>query len=256
MKKDRTVKYLLTIVTVLSPNVALAQIAPERTLQVTGTATVQTVPDIALLDIYLRGEGATSDAATNAIAAKQKAVAEGLEALLGPNNELAASSVTIIEARSGTCADAQGYGSQPRLSTGVCAVTGFIATMQTRVRTRAVEKAATAAGLASRLGASDARLQGYELSNPEVAQARANTAAIAVAARRAAALAGGAGLQLGPIVTVRDQGSYDMTVTGASLGANAFAAPSAPRVSPVVLDLKPTPIETRAQVFVTYAIAP
>lgn len=83
-----------------------------------------------------------------------------------------------------------GLWQQPRLSTGDCAVTGFIATMQTRVRTYAVAKAATAAGLASRLGASDARLQGYALSNPEAAQARANTAAIAVATRRAAASSG------------------------------------------------------------------
>ncbi|RXD06640.1 DUF541 domain-containing protein [Sphingomonas sp. UV9] len=103
-------------------------------------------------------------------------------------------------------------------------MTGFIATMQTRVRTYAVEKAATAAGLASRLGASDARLQGYALSNPEAAQARANTAAVAVATRRATALASGAGLRLGPIVTVRDQASYDITVTGAALGASAMAA--------------------------------
>jgi uncharacterized protein YggE len=127
--------------------------------------------------------------------------------------------------------------------------------MQTSVRTRAVEKAATAAGLASRLGASDARVQGFALSDPEAARARANMAAIADAAKRAAALASGAGLRLGPIIAVRDQASYDITVTGALRGANAPAAPPAPRVSPVTIDLKPTPIETRAQVFVSYAIA-
>lgn len=109
-------KYLLTTVAVLIPNAAPAQIAstqaaPERTLQVTGTATVRTEPDIALLDIYLRGEGPTPDAATTAIAAKQKAVANGLAGLLGPNTELTGSNVTIIKARSGTCADARGYGS-------------------------------------------------------------------------------------------------------------------------------------------------
>ncbi len=247
-------RYLLAPAMVLIPQAIFAQVAPERTVQVTGTGTVETLPDIALLDLYFRGEGPTADAATTQIVAKQKAVTEGLASLLGSNNELTASNVTIIEARSGTCA--QGYGTQPRLSTGDCAVTGFIATMQTRVRTRAVEKAATAAGLASRLGASDARVQGFALSNPQAAQARANTAAIADATRRAAALASGAGLHLGPIVTMRDQPSYDVTMTGASLGANAPAAPPAPRVSPVAIDLKPTPIETRAQVFVSYTIVP
>ena len=247
-------RYLLTAIVALIPQAVLAQVAPERTVQVTGTGIVQTLPDIALLDIYFRGEGSTPDAATTQIVAKQKAVTDGLVGLLGSNNELTGSNVTIIEARSGTCV--QGYGNQPRLSTGDCAVTGFIATMQTRVRTRAVEKAATAAGLASRLGASDARVQGFALSNPQAAQAKANAAAIADAAQRAAALASGARLHLGPIVSLRDQPSYDGTTTGASVGANAPAAPSAPRVSPVIIDLKPTPIETRAQVFVSYIIAP
>ncbi len=248
-------RYLLVAGAVLIPQAVCAQEAPGRTVQVMGTGIVQTVPDIALLDIYLRGEGATPDAATTAIAAKQTAVSEGLTSLLGSGNELTAGNVTIIEARGSSCADARGYGSQPRLSTGDCAVTGFIATMQTRLKTRAVGKAATAAGLASRLGASDARVQGFALSDPNAAQARANTAAIAVAAQRATALASGAGLRLGPIVMIRDQANYDIVVS-ASYAPPPPPPPPAPRVSPVVIDIKPTPIETRAQVFITYAIAP
>ncbi|WP_076069431.1 SIMPL domain-containing protein [Sphingomonas montana] len=224
-------------------------------MQVTGSGIVQTVPDIAVLDIYLRGEGPAPDDATTMIAAKQKAVTDGLRGFLGSDSELTASNVVIIEARASSCADARGYGSQPRLSTGDCAVSGFIATMQLRVRTRAVGKSATAAGLASRLGASDARVQGFALSDPEAAQARANAAAIAVAGRRAAALASGAGLRLGSIVTVRDQAGYDGTALTASLAREYVVAPPMVR-SPMVIALKPTPIETRAQVLVTYAIAP
>jgi uncharacterized protein YggE len=209
---------------------------------------------VALLDIYLRGEGPTPDAATASIAAKQKAVSGGLVALLGRDSELTTSNVTIIEARSGTCADARGYGSQPRISTGECAVTGYIATMQTSVRTRAVEKAATAAGLASRLGASDARVQGFVLSNPELAQAKANAAAIEAARQRAVTLAKGAGLKLGPIITVRDQASFEAMDIGSLPALNAPTAPPAPMMSPIVIDLKPKPIETRVQVSVTYAI--
>lgn len=248
-------RYLLVAGAVLIPQAVSAQEAPGRTVQVMGTGVVQTVPDIALLDVYLRGEGATPDAATSSIAAKQKAVREGLTELLGPGNDLTAGNVTVIEARGSACADARGYGSQPRLSTGDCAVSGFIATMQTRLKTRAVSKAATAAGLASRLGASDARVSGFALSDPNAAQARANAAAIAVAARRATALASGAGLRLGPIVSVRDQASYDVGVSAAA-APPAPASPPAPRVSPVTIDMKPEPIDTRAQVFVTYAIAP
>jgi uncharacterized protein YggE len=231
-----------------------AQPAPARAIQVTGTGVVQTVPDIALLDIYLRGEGATPDAATQAIAAKQKAVSGGLVALLGRDGELTTGNVTVIEARGGACADARGYGSQPRLSTGDCAVTGYIATVQASVRTRAVAKAATAAGLASRLGASDARVQGFALSDPQLAQARANAAAIEVARQRAVSLAKGAGLQLGAITAIRDQASYDLSGIESLSVADAPLLPSLRVASPVVIDLKPKPIETRAQVYVTYAI--
>ncbi|HEU0066261.1 MAG TPA: SIMPL domain-containing protein [Sphingomonas sp.] len=228
----------------------------ERSIQVTGTGVVQTVPDVAVMAIFLRGEGVTADAATTDIAAKQKAVAGGLAGVLGPDTRITTSNVTVIEARSGACADARGYGSQPRMSTGDCAVAGYIATMQTEVRTRAVGKAATAAGLASRLGASDARVQGFVLSDPAGAQARANAAAIEDARQRAAALAKGAGLRLGAIIAVRDQASFNAAAFDASLAAATPAAPPAPQMSPVVLALTPAPIETRGQVFVTYAISP
>ncbi|MBB5709862.1 SIMPL domain-containing protein [Sphingomonas xinjiangensis] len=247
--------YWLFAAAVLAPQAQSAPEAVERTIQVTGTGIVQTVPDIALLDIYLRGEGATPDAATIAIAAKQKAVHRGLTGLLGTDAELTTSNVTIIEARGAACTDARGYNSQPRISTGDCAVIGYIATIQMNVRTRAVEKAATAAGLASRLGASDARVQGFTLSDPEAAQGRANAAAVETARKKAAALASGAGHKLGTIVAVRDQANFDMMVSGARHRVSDAAAPPAPEVAPVVIELKPKPIETRAQVFVTYPIA-
>ena len=246
--------YWLFAAAMMAPQALSAQGAAERTIQVTGTGIVQTMPDIALLDIYLRGEGTTPDAATSAIAAKQKAVRGGLTGLLGADSELTTSNVTIIEARNGACADARGYNSQLRISTGDCAVIGHIATIQMNVRTRAVEKAATAAGLASRLGASDARVQGFTLSDPEAAQGRANAAAIETARKKAVALASGAGLKLGTIVTVRDQANFDVVVSGALRRVSDAAAPAAPIAPAVVIDLKPKPLETRAQVFVTYAI--
>jgi uncharacterized protein YggE len=235
-----------------------AQEPTGHTIQVSGTGIVQTAPDVALLDIYLRGEGTTPDAATSALAAKQKAVTGGVLALLGAATELTTGNVTVIEARAAACADARGYGSQPRISAGECAVIGYIATAQSSVRTSNVVKAGTAAGLASRLGASDARLQGYALSNPEAAQSRASAAAIETARQRADTVARGAHVRLGPIVMVRDQASYDaMTSRGGGYAPSAPPPPPAPQVSPAVeIDVKPKPIETRAQVFVTYAIAP
>ena len=87
--------------------------------------------------------------------ARQRAVAGALAQLLGAGTDVTTSNVLVIEVKEKGCDDS-GYNGQPRLSQGACAVTGYLARAQGLVRTRAVEKAGTAVGLAARLGASDA----------------------------------------------------------------------------------------------------
>lgn len=246
---------LIAAVVVVAP--AKAQQAPaERVIQVLGTGVVRTTPDIANLEFWLRGEGTAPDAATRALAAKQKAVIDGLTTLLGQSAEVTTGAVTLIEARGAACDDARGYGSKPRMSDGPCAVTGYVATVQGGARTSALDRAGTAAGLALRLGASDARLQEFILADPADAVRRATAAALRDARNRAEAIAAGAGVRLGPVSSVRD-GNHGGEVV---ISANARAAPSPPPPevvsAPVQLDTKPRPIETRTQVTVTYTIAP
>lgn len=252
------IRWAIVTAGLLAAMPAVAQVPATRVIQVTGTGVVQTIPDVALLNIYLRGEGTTPDAATAALAARQKAVAGGLASLLGREGQLTTGNVTIIEARGESCADNRGYNSQPKVSAGACAIVGYIATMQTSLRTRNVDKAATAAGLASRLGASDARLDGFELSDPDAVQARAGAAAMTDARKRAATLATNAGVRLGAVTEVRDQANYGGMQARSSFDEAAPPAPPPPPppAAPIELDAKPRPIETRAQVFVTYAIAP
>jgi uncharacterized protein len=225
----------------------------ERVIQVSGSGIVRTPPDVATLEFWLRGEGATPDAATQALATRQKAVLDGLARLLG-REAVTTGPVTVIEARGPQCEDARGYGGRPRLSEGACAVSGYVATMQGGARTGALDRAGTAAGLAARLGANDARLQGFALADPAEAGRRATAAALADAQRQAEAIAAGAKLRLGPIVSVRGGASEyaDFLVRARGVELNAPAAPPPP--APVALDTKPRPIETRAQVTVSYAI--
>lgn len=85
---------------------------------------------------------------------------------------------------------------------------------------------------------------------PDHDRDRDDAAAIEVARQRATAVAvaKGAGLQLGPIISVRDRASFDMIAAGARVTANAPSAPPAPAtVSPVMTDVKPRPIETAAR---------
>lgn len=246
---------ILAALVLASP--ASGQTPPERTIQVSGTGTVRTPPDTATLEFWLRGEGATADAATSALAARQKAVIGGLAGLLGRGSEVTTGPVGVIEVRGPGCEDARGYNARPRLSEGACAVTGYLATMQGSARTSAIDRAGTAAGLASRLGASDARLQGFTLADPADASRRATAEALRDAQSRAAVIAQGAGVRLGPIVTVSDGYRGDIVVSGAMMRAAAPPPPPPPEMAPpIALDTRPRPIETRAQVTVSYAILP
>lgn len=247
---------ILAAVTLLPAAAAAQQVPAERTIRVTGVGVVRTPPDLARIDYWIRGEGVTPDAASQALAARQRAVAGALAQLLGAGTDVTTSNVLVIEVKEKGCDDS-GYNGQPRLSQGACAVTGYLARAQGLVRTRAVEKAGTAVGLAARLGASDARLSAFELADRAAAQRAATAAAIADAKVRAEAVAAGAGARLGALVSVNDQASY----APADLGAfpNALAAPPPPppeqMAAPVAIDVKPAPIETRQQVFVSYGIA-
>ena len=250
---------IAAMIVTLLPASALAQERPNPIpfIQVVGTATVSTKPDKANLVYWVTGEGKTADEASEALAAKQKAIAGGLAGLLGRDTQLTSGEVSVIETREPACDGPGNYNNRPRLSTGACAVTGYVATLQGTVQTAAVDKAGTAAGLAARLGARDARLQNFFLSDPEEAQRRATTAAIADAQAKAQAMAAGANVKLGPLLTLNDQAAGPDMVLNADIesipGVSLAAAAPPP---PVAINVSPRPIETRARVHARYAIAP
>jgi len=240
----------------LSSAPAVAQQQPDAapSIQVVGTATVSTSPDGANLVYRVAGEGRTADEASAALAAKHKAITQGLAGLLGADTQASAGEVIVVEARAPECDGPNNSRNRPRLSTGACAVTGYVARLQGNVRTGAVDKAGTAAGLAARLGASDARLQGFFLADPQAAQRRATAAAIADARAKAEAMAAGAGVRLGPLITLNDQNAGgEIVVSGASMETPQMMGDPLP---PVAIDITPRPIETRARVHARFAITP
>lgn len=223
------------------------------TIQVTGTGKVATPPDIAEIAYTVNGEGKTADEAAAALAAQQKAIAGGVAGLLGAGTAVTVSDVTVAVVRGPGCYGSNGYNPQPRLSEGDCAVIGYLAALRGDVRTPAVLKAATAVGLASRLGARDARVQSYALADDHPARRAAAEAAVADAGAKAAAIAAAAHATLGPIVTIRDQNNFsagDIVVSAARVAA----PPPPPPPAPVTIDARPRPIETQSQVYVVYAL--
>lgn len=232
---------------------AQAPVAAPR-IEVTGTGSVSTPPNRATIAWSLRGEGATPDAATAAVQAKNKAVAAGVGGFLGAGTRVTASGFVLGEVRGEGCDANGGYPPRVRLSAGACAVVGYVAALQGEARTGAVDKAATAAGLAGRLGATDARVTGYALADPAAAQRAAVAEALGDARGRADAIATGSGARLGALVSVRDQDTRyrgDIVVTASRVEA---APPPPPPPSPIAVDAKPAPIETVATVYVSYAL--
>jgi len=239
----------------VSTGTAVAQEPPPlHVIQVTGIGTVSTTPDIAVIDYWAVGEGKTPDEATNALVARQKAILAGINGLLQGSAQITNGSLSVIAVRGPECREANGYNPQPKLEQGACAIVGYLATMQGAVRTSQVDKAGTAVGLASRLGARDARLQTFQLADRQAAYSAAMERAIADAKRQAATIARAAGEKLGPIMMVRDQNFQPAE----DIGMFARRAPAAPPppLAPVEININPQPIETRAQVFVSFAIVP
>ena len=235
----------------------IAQEAPQRTpvIQVMGSGTVSVKPDMADLTYTVHGEGKTADDATRALAAKQKAVAAGLGGLLGARTQVTASEVSIAVTRGLGC-NTNGYDPRPQLSEGPCAPTGYVASLQGNVRTGAVDKVATATGLAARLGARNARVSNFFLADQRPSQARATAAAIADARTKAAAMASGAGVRLGTLLSLVDQagGMPEIVVSGSRTVIAESLPPAAP--PPIEIDASPRPIDVRGGVTARFEILP
>lgn len=241
---------LFAALTLVQTNVADQ---PPPFLQVTGNAMVATPPDRVEIGYSIAGEGKTPDDASLALAARQQAIADGLAGVLDGAAKVTTGNVELTEVRAPEC-DPSSYGNRPRISTGACAVIGYVATLQGTARTSAVAKAGTAVGLAVRLGARDARVRQFRLADPAAAMRRATAAAIADSRAKAEAMAAAAGVRLGAVLSVTDQNQQLIdSVNADDIGSMPGVARG--RVSSAVaIPLSPEPIETRARIYVRFAV--
>ncbi|MBW4330822.1 SIMPL domain-containing protein [Stakelama sp. CBK3Z-3] len=250
----RTVTTAAIIMVAAAPP-ALAQEAPQhRTIVVQGHGSVKTKPDVATIAFSINGEGKTADAAAGDLAAKQKAVLGGIEQLFGGTMAVETGNVQVQATRAGNC-DINRY-SPAKLAAGECLITGYVASLDTTVRTAKTDDAATATGLAGRLGAINASVRGYDLQNDDGARKQATRAALADARNQAEAIAQGSGVTLGDIITVSSPMASpveDIVVTGAR-AVSAPPPPPPPPPPPVRIDTSPAPIETHVTLNVVYAI--
>jgi uncharacterized protein YggE len=219
---------------------------------VDGYGEVKTMPDVATISYTLRGEGRSSDEAVKAMVAMGARIEASLRSV-DPAAEQRTSKVEISGIKKPDCKE-RDYGPE-QLSTGDCAIVGYVATQAVTIKTAKVTEAGTLVGLAARDGSYDAGVSSFGLQDPRTARQQAIGIAIQDAASKAAAVAAGSRLTLGPIVTVSTSGrpqGQEIVVTGNRLPQANLSVAVPP---PVNVKLTPEPIVTTANVTVTYAIA-
>lgn len=229
---------------------ASAQATQSRIL-VEGNGSVLTPPDLASIAYTVRGEGHSSDDAVAALVATHKAI-EAAMLVAAPASELRDGKLQVHVVRGSDCK--AGDDDVPRLSIGPCAISGYIAELPETLVMSAVKDAGTVAGLIGRLKGESARVTGYALSHPAVASRSALTKAIANARATAETMAQAGSVKLGRIYSIsnsfENSGADEIVVTS----QRQVRAPAEIMPPPILVSLKPEPIETTARVVVTYEI--
>ena len=221
-------------------------------IDVTGYGEVKYMPDIATITYTIRGEGPTSDDAVRAMtasAARIDAAVHSIDAAAEPKT----SEVRIAAVRSTDCKE-QDYG-PPQLSTGACAIAGYVATQTVTLRTAAVKDAGTLVGLVGRAGGMNPRIENFTVRDSRPQQQQAITAALADAASKAAAIAAASHVRLGPILNVTSGPRNDaqqIVVSGSRIPTLSAPPPPPP---PVPVKVTPELLTTNSFVTVVYAIA-
>ena len=239
----------------LSASGAIAQTTEPPQIRVSGSGTAKTLPDRATVGYRVRGEGTTSDEATARLRDTAKAIRTGVEGLLRGDMELHSTDFDIVPVRSRECTQ-NSYG-QAQLSTGPCAILGYVATMPVSIDTPRIKDAGTLVSLIGRLGGLDAGLQRFWLKDDRAARQQAMQAALASAKAQARLIAESSGAKLGALLRVQDGSFADTTIIVSA--ARADEAPPPPPPPPpapeaIRVDLAPMPISTNVNVVVAYAI--
>jgi uncharacterized protein YggE len=197
----------------------------------------------------VQGEGKTSDHAVQALVAKSAAI-EGALRSMDASLVLHSTTVKVQAAHQGACKEGD-YDETVRLSTGQCAIAGFVATQDFDIRTSNVVDAGTMVGLAGRHGASDPKIDNFGLGDQRDAKRQAIAAALADARSKAEAIAAGSDARVGDVISITLDGArgQEIIVTGSRIRSNDLSN------APISIKVAPGPVVTTAQVTVTYAIA-
>jgi uncharacterized protein YggE len=205
------------------PDLAGGASEPSGGITVTGTGSVQSVPDQAQFSLGVQSNGPTAREALAANSAKMRRLLAALFAAGVAKGDVQTQDVSVFRAYP----EENGYSAHNSVS----------------VTTRELAKAGSILDAATKAGANDVYGPTLTRSDQDELRAKALRAAVDDARAQARVLAEAAGVQLGSVTAINEDGGEPMPVYAAEL---AKRAPSAP--------IEPGRQQTQATVRVTFAI--
>lgn len=173
---------------------SLADEVTQRTISVTGTGTIEAAPDMATLMIGVTTQAGTAaealaanSAATDAVIARL--TASGIEA-----RDMQTSNLSINPNWSG-------------YDSSTPTIAGYVASNMLTIRVRELDTTGTVLDAAVTDGANTLNGLTFGLADPEPAYNEARKEAVADARAKAELLATAAGVKLGPVLSISDQGA-------------------------------------------------
>lgn len=242
---------LLPAALIGAAQVAAAASADISQIVVQGSGTIKTAPNVATLTYDVRSDGASSDAALSSMVATSAAVEKSLRSI-DSNVEIHSDSVRIQAVRPKDCEE-RDYEDTVHLGTGECAIKGYVAVQDYTVRTTHIRDAGTLVGLAGRRGAYNPKIESFGLVDQTSAKNAAIAKAMADAQAKADAVAAATAARRGSIISVSLDGAREQLSSIVVTGSRNNL--SAERDDPIVVSVDPAPVETTAQVTVSYAIS-
>jgi uncharacterized protein len=192
-----------------------AEAGKDRVIVVSGEGEVAAAPDRARLSAGVLTEAETAAAALDANTAAMNRVFAALRMAGIPDTKMQTSNFSV----SPQYAPYRGDNAQPRT------ITGYQVANQVTVTVDDLSKLGSVIDAAVRSGANQSYGLSFDIADPKPYQAKARAAAVADAAAKAKTLADAAGVRLGPILAIQEDGGPTLTPS-LPLRAMALAAPA------------------------------
>jgi uncharacterized protein len=243
---------VLTAIALVATQGVTANAIETSRIVVEGYGSAKSPANVARLSYDVQGEGKTSDQAVSDLVARSASVESALRSM-DASITLHSDAMRVQTVRGNDCKDEERYDESVRLSTGPCAIAGYVAKQDFTVRTSRITEAGTMVGLAGRQGAFDPKIDSFGLTDDRTARREAIAIALADARAKAEAIAAGSNGHVGQLLSASLDGASEVRIMGQdeiSVSGTRIRMQNVP----ITVKVDPGPAETTARVTVTYVM--